>query len=292
MSNPPPFLTRCGGFLAASAIHAWMGTMEYRALYYDPDVDPIRARQQPRLYVFWHEYILMPLYLRGQCDLAMLLSRHRDADILERVAYHLGFECVRGSTNRGSISALRELTRRGQHMHLTITPDGPRGPRRRLAQGPIYLASKLGLPLVPIGMGYDRPWRAKSWDQFAVPRPFSRGRAIMGPAISIPPDLDRSATEACRLRVENLLNRITGEAEAWATSGRRRKGEVTAHRQGRHLGSHQPEPRQLEPHQLESLLDSPLATQPAVTGAAAELHVLALPNTDQASDPLCKREAG
>ncbi len=277
MNPTPPFLTRCSGFLAASAIHSWMGTLDYRALLYDRAVDPIRAGQQPRIYVFWHEYILLPLYLRGHCDLAMLLSRHRDADILERVAYHLGFDCVRGSTNRGSIAALRELTRRGQRMHLTITPDGPRGPRRHLAQGPIYLASKLRIPLVPLGFGYDRPWRASSWDQFAVPRPFSRGRAIMGPAITIPPDLDRSETENCRQRVESLLNRITQEAEAWASSGERRKGEVVAHRQGRHLGP-----------SVENLCP---ATAPAPS-ETAEIQLLPLPETGPTESGPCQREAG
>lgn len=277
MSDTPPFLTRCGGFLAASAIRSWMGTLDYRTLFYDRDVDPISDDRRPRIYVFWHEYILLPLYLRGHCDLAMLLSRHRDADILERVAYHLGFDCVRGSTNRGSIAALRELTRRGQHMHLTITPDGPRGPRRCLAQGPIYLASKLQLPLVPLGFGYDRPWRAKSWDRFALPRPFSRGRAIMGPAITIPPNLNRSETENCRHRVETLLNLVTREAEAWATSGARRKGEVVARRQGRHLGP---------------CLDiQPPSTSP-VPGELAELQLLPLPDTDQARGGPCQREAG
>ena len=277
MSTTPPFSTRCGGFLAASAIRSWMGTLDYRALFYDRAVDPIGIEQRPRIYVFWHEYILLPLYLRGNCDLAMLLSRHRDADILERVAYHLGFDCVRGSTNRGSIAALRELTRRGQSMHLTITPDGPRGPRRRLAQGPIYLASKLQLPLVPLGFGYDRPWRARSWDRFAVPRPFSRGRAIMGPAITIPPHLDRAETENCRQRVETLLNRITLEAETWATSGVRRKGEVIAHRQGRHLGS-----------RMESVSPSP----PPVPSERTELQLLPLPETDPAPSRSCQREAG
>ena len=56
-------------------------------------------------------------------------------------------------------------------MNLTITPDGPRGPRRQLAQGPVYLASKLGMPIVAMGFGYDRPWRFNSWDRFAIPRP-------------------------------------------------------------------------------------------------------------------------
>lgn len=277
MSDSPSFLIRCGGFSAASAIRSWMGTLDYRALFYDRDVDPVSGNQRPRIYVFWHEYILLPLYLRGHCDLTMLLSQHRDADILERVAYHLGFDCVRGSTNRGSIVALRELTRRGQDRHLTITPDGPRGPRRCLAQGPIYLASKLQLPLIPLGFGYDRPWRVKSWDRFAIPRPFSRGRAIMGPAITIPANLNRSESENCRQRVENLLNRITHEAETWAASGKRRQGEVVARRQGRHLGP---------------WVDSrPISPKP-VPGKMAGPPPLQRPETSQFRSGPCHREAG
>ena len=94
--------------------------------------------------------------------MAMLLSRHRDAEMLSHAAYHLGFDFVRGSTNRGGVAALRALLAKSRTMHLTITPDGPRGPRRRLAPGCVYLASKLGLPLVVMGYGYDRPWRVRS----------------------------------------------------------------------------------------------------------------------------------
>jgi hypothetical protein len=107
-----------------------------------------------------------------------------------------------------------------------LTPDGPRGPRRRLAQGAIYLASTLQLPLVPMGFGYDRPWRADSWDRFAVPRPYSRARAVIGPPLTLPPSLDRTGIEQCRVRVEKLLNCLTDEAEAWAVAGTRKNGEV------------------------------------------------------------------
>jgi len=112
-------------------------------------------------------------------------------------------------------------------MNLTITPDGPRGPRRRLAQGSVYLASKLGLPLVCLGMGYDQPWRMRSWDHFALPRPFSRARAVVSPAISIPADLDRDGLEHYRQRTETLLTRLTDEAEAWAVAGTPKIGQVT-----------------------------------------------------------------
>jgi hypothetical protein len=156
----------------------------------------------------------------------MLLSQHADADILARVAYHLGFDCVRGSTYRGGARAIWELSERSRQQHLTMTPDGPRGPRRQLAQGPIYLASRLQLPLVPMGFGYDRPWRTNSWDRFAVPRPFSRARALIGPPLMLPPTLDRLGMERCRERVERLLNCLSCEAEAWATDGTRKAGEV------------------------------------------------------------------
>ena len=78
-----------------------MSTLDYRAAFYDRSVDPVLGVGGPRIYIFWHENILIPLHLRGHCHLAMLLSQHGDADILARVAYHMGFDCVRGSTYRG-----------------------------------------------------------------------------------------------------------------------------------------------------------------------------------------------
>ncbi len=94
-----PLITSFAGLFMSAAVRRWMGTMEYKVAYYDPTVDPTNpACHGQKIYIFWHEYILAPLYLRGNCNLAMLLSRHRDAEILSRVAYHMGFDCVRGST--------------------------------------------------------------------------------------------------------------------------------------------------------------------------------------------------
>jgi lysophospholipid acyltransferase (LPLAT)-like uncharacterized protein len=217
---------------AAKTVQTWMGTLDYRVSFYDPTVDPVDPRYRgQKIYIFWHEYILFPIYLRGHNNLAMLLSQHNDADVLSRVAHHLGFEFVRGSSRRGGAAALRELLAKSQNMNLTITPDGPRGPRRRLAQGPVYLASKLGIPVVPMGFGYDRPWRFNSWDRFAIPRPFSRARAVVSPMMNIPPDLDRDGIEHYRVEVERMLNRLTLEAEAWAEAGTRKVNEFACLRE-------------------------------------------------------------
>jgi len=218
-----PFAIGCWSLAASVAIRHWMGTLDYKVDYADPAVDPVhRGYRGAKIYVFWHENILMPLHLRGHCNIAMLLSRHWDANILDRVARMMGFGVVRGSTFRGGTVALRELAERAAEGNLTITPDGPRGPRRQLAAGCVFLASTLGIPIVAMGMGYDRPWRAGTWDRFAIPRPWSRARGMISRAIAIPPGVDREGLERYRLGVERLLSHLSEEAEAWATSGVRR----------------------------------------------------------------------
>ncbi|MEI6240331.1 MAG: lysophospholipid acyltransferase family protein [Planctomycetia bacterium] len=211
---------------ATAAIRHWMGTLDYRVEFGDPTVDPVHPDYRgAKIYVFWHENILLPLFLRGHSNISMLLSRHGDADVLGRVAGMMGFGVVRGSTFNGGSVVLRQLADRAAEGNLTITPDGPRGPRRRLAPGCVFLATTLGIPIVAMGLGYDRPYRFGTWDRFALPRPFTRGRGIVSRAIAVPADLDRDGIEAHRAGIERLLTHLSNEAEAWAMSGARRPGE-------------------------------------------------------------------
>ncbi len=219
---------RAFGAALSLGVRSIASTLDYRAAYYDPIIDPAFPNDgQRRIYIFWHEYIQFFIHLRKHCHLAMLISKHSDADVLEIVAKQLGFEVARGSTNRGGLQALREMMRREKQdsFHLTITPDGPRGPRRVLAPGCVYLASKLQIPIVAMGVGYDRPYRLKSWDRFAVPRIGSRARCIPSGDILVPPDLDREGLEYFRKKIEIVLNELSDEAESWALSGDEYDGE-------------------------------------------------------------------
>ena len=226
MKIKSPFAIGAWSLVSTAAIRQWMGTLDCKGDFGDPTVDPVHpAYRGAKIYVFWHENILLPLYLRGHSNISMLLSRHWDANILDRVARMMGFGVVRGSTFHGGSAALRELAARAAEGNLTITPDGPRGPRRRLAPGCVFLASTLRIPVVAMGLGYERPWRLGTWDRFAIPRPFSRARAIVSRPLAIPADLDRDGIEAHRAGVERLLIHLSDAAEDWATAGRRRPGE-------------------------------------------------------------------
>jgi len=160
------------------------------------------------VYAFWHCHIL-PLVLayKGEGGRVMI-SEHRDGELIARVVERFGFTTERGSTTRGGAKALRALIRlkRDPSMcDLALTPDGPRGPARRAQSGSVYLASKTGFPLVPIGVALDRPRKLNSWDRFQIPRFFSRCAIVVGEEIPVDGTLtDDQAEATCRLLEERL----------------------------------------------------------------------------------------
>ncbi len=201
-----------------------MRTIDYRLYYYDHTVDPgHESFKGPVIFILWHEYVMVPFYLRNRTRLGILASRHRDAEWLAQMSIINGFQVFRGSSGRSGVGALKSIFRESNFSGLVLTPDGPRGPRREMALGAVFLASKLQIPLVPLGFGFDRPWRVKrSWDQFPLPRPGSRARVILGPRIHVPDNLSRDQLESIRLSTQRSLNCLTDAAEQWAADNRPR----------------------------------------------------------------------
>jgi lysophospholipid acyltransferase (LPLAT)-like uncharacterized protein len=150
----------------------------------------------------------------------VMISHHFDGELITRVCQHLGGDVIRGSSTRGGASALVEMAKASDSTHLLLNPDGPRGPRRQVQIGLIVLASRTGLPIILVGVGYSRCWRMKSWDRFAVPKPFSNVYVFAHPPILVPPDLDHDQLRDWRDRVEGTFLEITQRAEQWAATGK------------------------------------------------------------------------
>ncbi|MDR1053328.1 MAG: lysophospholipid acyltransferase family protein [Planctomycetaceae bacterium] len=218
------FFWKFVGFTSARLLRNLIATVDYKWAYYDPVVDASVARRK-YICLFWHEHILSPLFLRPNCGATMLLSQHGDAEIVMSIARQFGLDAVRGSTMHGGVSAVRQMMALKKHDVLAITPDGPQGPYRKMSAGAIYLASKLQLPIVLYGFGYNNAWRFRSWDRFVLPRPFSRGRVITSPPLMVPADLNKISLEYYRKQFENILTQLTDEAESWAKSNDTISGE-------------------------------------------------------------------
>lgn len=210
-----PRLIRLAAFVGAGLIRVWMATLRYRIVNRDAVEHPADADRHRFVYAFWHETLLAPVRLKAR--VRVLISKHADGELIAQAASRLGFGVVRGSTARGGGGALVELWDCSRSAHLVFHPDGPRGPRRTVQPGLVVLAARAGLPVVPVGVGYACCWRARSWDRFAVPWPFTRCVLVAGEAVAVPADLGRDGLEHFRRLVEERLLQVTAEAEALAT---------------------------------------------------------------------------
>ena len=135
----------------------------------------LRAEKKPWVFALWHGSLLPLTFRHRNQQITVVVSEHRDGEIIARVIGALGNRSVRGSTTRGAgralLSMIRELER---GFVIAITPDGPRGPALSFQPGAVVAAHRAGVPVVGILMHVDRAWRLKSWDRFVIPKPFAR----------------------------------------------------------------------------------------------------------------------
>ena len=120
-------------------------------------IDELYQRGHNIIIAFWHgRQLMMPLTYRGKLAY-ILISRHRDGELIYRIVQRFGFRSVRGSTTRGGTEALRQLIRLSRRgADLVITPDGPKGPRYKVQDGLVYLAKLTGLPIVPLAFACSK----------------------------------------------------------------------------------------------------------------------------------------
>jgi lysophospholipid acyltransferase (LPLAT)-like uncharacterized protein len=138
-------------------------------------VEALRAARQPIVFTLWHGQMLPLLWQHRGEGVAVLISEHRDGEIIARIACALGFRTVRGSTYRGADRALVGLVRELRAGHdVAVTPDGPRGPAYQFAPGALVAAQRAGAPVIAVGAAATRSWRLRSWDGFMIPKPFAR----------------------------------------------------------------------------------------------------------------------
>jgi lysophospholipid acyltransferase (LPLAT)-like uncharacterized protein len=171
--------------------------------------------QGPVVYALWHEdiFVVPAAWCKayGRIRRAVILtSASHDGAAVARAMSLFGMGSVRGSTSRRAVAALVAMKKSLRDGYdVCVTPDGPRGPRRVLQAGLVKLAQSAGAPVVPIRLTYGSAWRLKTWDRFAIPKPFSRVRVVFGSALAVPPGLSDDAFEAERARIESVMRHET-----------------------------------------------------------------------------------
>ena len=69
--------------------------------------------------------------------------------------------------------------------------------------------------MLPVTMALKNYWKAPSWDSFQIPKPFTRARVYVAPAIYVPADADEELLQTKRDELQASLDELNQRAEEW-----------------------------------------------------------------------------
>jgi lysophospholipid acyltransferase (LPLAT)-like uncharacterized protein len=214
-----------GGFILGShyRVIGWTNRIQRvrEASFFEP------LDQQPVIIALWHgEHFLIPFFGWRKDKLNILVTLHRDGEILVRAGQRFGLKFIRGSGDNGrefirkkalrAFSTMLRLLKNGESVMLTA--DVPKV-SRVAGLGIVTLAKFSGCPIIPVAMVTSRRYRFSNWDRTVVHLPFGRMVIARGEPIRVPHDADDVALEAARRTVEERLNAVTIQAYS-AADGR------------------------------------------------------------------------
>lgn len=174
---------------------------------------------QVPIYTFWHNRVFLATYFWQKRRIVVMTSQSFDGEYIARFIQRFGYGAARGSSTRGAVGAIIEMTRLMRAgLPTAFTIDGPKGPRYVAKMGAVLLAKKTGQPILPFNITARKFWEAKkSWDGFQVPLPFSRARLEIAPPIYVAPDTTDDALNARRDEVQASLDALDQTGQAWAS---------------------------------------------------------------------------
>jgi lysophospholipid acyltransferase (LPLAT)-like uncharacterized protein len=214
---------RIGKSESLRGLLCWLGSLYIRFIHVSGRWSVVNGGHAARLWdedkpfilAFWHGRILMmPKSWRSSVPIHMLISQHRDGQLIARTVSHFGIDTVAGSSTRGGSAALRSMLKFLKSGECVgITPDGPKGPRMRASSGIVNVARLAGVPILCATFSTRKRKLLGSWDRFAVALPFSEGVFVWADPIEVGRDADHDELDRLRLVVEDSLNAITLEAD-------------------------------------------------------------------------------
>ncbi len=172
----------------------------------------------------WHDALVIPTFAssaRLRQRTCCLVSKHQDGSYLADSMAILGYSTVRGSSSRGGAEAIKQLLEDTAGKHIVITPDGPRGPRRELKVGAVYLASQTGRRICPAAYACRSGWRVKgSWTDMLIPKPFTTIYLLTGAPVTVPSDLSRDQLHEYVQIVQAEMDRLQTAVDEMARGER------------------------------------------------------------------------
>jgi len=176
------------------------------------------AEGRPFVLAFFHGRLFLLMHHLKNYPLTVMVGISYLGEIQARTLQAQGFETVPGSRSKGAAKALTRLIRavRGGRVGA-FAVDGPRGPYGEVKGGVVYVAKKVGVPIIPV-MTSASPSLVfrSSWDRFLLPLPFSRAVVRFGDPLLLDRNMDEQTIRNDCARLEEILKALESEADAEA----------------------------------------------------------------------------
>ncbi len=181
-----------------------------------PGISPYSAKTVEKfIYCNWHDAILSSLFCGRTLKMAALTSRHADGEYVAEIMEAIRIRPIRGSNNHGGTTAAKQLMSAASQHHVTITTDGPRGPRRVVKPGVVFLASQTGRRIIPVACSATRSWRPRGrWTDLLVPKPFSTAYVLGGEPFAVPPNLSKEQLAPYVTELQRRMDELQAQADA------------------------------------------------------------------------------
>ena len=190
-------------------------TLRYSISWEEPPWPPDAIFEKPVIYAFWHRAVFASAWLWRNSGIAVMVSRSFDGEYIARIIEKLGFAAVRGSSSRGGGPALLGMkSHLEKGMAVAFTIDGPRGPKYVAKPGPVLLSRATALAMAAFYVAIDEAWVLNTWDQFVIPKPFSKALVRVSPKMRVPAAADDERMADFHRQLQGALERVTSFAEA------------------------------------------------------------------------------
>lgn len=191
----------------------------YEAVIGAENIEPFLGGKATCAPAYWHQQnvlcsALVRDWIKRGFKACFLISGSVDGEVPERIARAWGAEVIRGSANESGTLALRDqhaMMKKGYS--IVTTADGPRGPKYEMKTGVVVMARIGSVPIVPVACAAERAWYLDRWDNFMIPKPFSRVIQAVGVPHLIPPGTRLDNIEAHRLNVQEAVMSLMRECE-------------------------------------------------------------------------------
>lgn len=177
----------------------------------------------PVIVMFFHSRLVMlpiitPKKLKRKSY--AVTSSNKDGELVEFFLKFLGIKCIRGSSDKiraGNVKtkgganvlkqALKILRQKGV---LIITPDGPKGPARKVKPNIFAIAQKTQAKILPVSLCLKPAITFNTWDKLQFPLPFSKIYINIGGATDV---AKTTSIQEEKAKIETELNKLTDEVD-------------------------------------------------------------------------------